>query len=106
MTERLATLLRDEADHLAVPPPPTDAVLAQGQGLRRRRRIRTGAAVVAVVAVVTAGAGYAVSGIGDEGEKAVEPAGPSTGHGAVFTLGTTVFWDGGTASAQIDDKAI
>lgn len=106
MTERLATLLRDEADHLVVPAPPADQVLARGQGLRRRRRIATGAAVVAAVAVVTVGAGYAVAGIGDDGGKAVQPAGPSTGHGAVFTLGTTVFWDGGTESAQIDDQAI
>jgi len=42
----------------------------------------------------------------DDQPRAVEPAGPSTGHGAVFTLGTTVYWDGGTKHAQIDDKAI
>jgi hypothetical protein len=107
MTERLSTLLREEAQRLVVPAPPTDLVLADGRALRRRRRIRTGVAVVAAVAVVTVGTGYAVTGLGDGGGKrAVEPAGPSTGHGAVFTLGTTVFWDGGTESAQIDDDAI
>lgn len=106
MTERLSTLLREEAAHLAVPPPPTGQIVSTGQGLRRRSRLTTGIAVVAAVAVVTAGAGYGVSRLGEDGNDAVEPAGPSTGHGAVFTLGTTVFWDGGTQSAQIDDKAI
>ena len=106
MTERLSTLLRDEAEHVVVPAPPTGRIVSSGQGMRRRRRVRTAAAVVAVVAIVTAGAGYGVSRLGEDGSNAVEPAGPSTGHGAVFTLGTTVFWDGGTESAQIDDKAI
>jgi hypothetical protein len=105
MTERLSSLLHAEADQLVVPAPPTDRVVAGGRGLRRRRRVVTGVAVVAVVTAVTLGAGYGVSQLGGE-IKAVEPAGPSTGHGAVFTLGTTVFWDGGTESAQIDDKAI
>lgn len=106
MTERLATLLRAEADLVPVPSPPTHDVLARGRGLRRRRRLATTAAVVAAVTVVTVGTGYVVSGLGDDGRRAVQPAGPSTGHGAVFTLGTTVFWDGGTKHAQIDDKAI
>ncbi len=106
MTERLSTLLRDEAEHLVVPAPPADRVLAQGHGLRRRRRLTRGVAVVATVAVLTAGAGYAVGELADDGGRAVQPAGPSTGEGAVFTLGTTVFWDGGTRSARIDDKAI
>ena len=51
MTERLSTLLRDEAEHLVVPAPPADRVLAQGHGLRRRRRLTRGVAVVATVAV-------------------------------------------------------
>jgi hypothetical protein len=107
MTERLTTLLHAEADHLQVPAPPTHDVLTQGRGLRRRHRIGTGVAAVAAVAVVAAGTGFA-AGLLDDEQRAVEPVptGPSTGHGAVFTLGTTVYWDGGTQSAKIDDKAI
>ncbi|MGZ4450283.1 MAG: hypothetical protein ACXVW4_10855 [Nocardioides sp.] len=104
MTERLSTLLHEEAAGLAVPPPPTDAVLSLGRGLRRRRRAGQGLAAVAVVAVL--GAGFALTGQGPGGDHAVAPAAPSTGPGAVFSLGTTVFYDDGTRHVTIDDKAI
>jgi hypothetical protein len=107
MTERLSTLLHTEAERLEVPAPPAAEVISRGHGLRRRRRLATGVACVAAVAVVTVGTGYAVSRIGEDGGgRAVQPAGPSTGHGAVFTIGTTVYWDGGTEHTRIDDKAI
>ncbi|MDF1605201.1 hypothetical protein [Nocardioides sp. YIM 152315] len=105
MTERLATLLRTAADELDVPTPPAAAVVTRGHRLRRRRQLRTGIAVVAIVAVASVGAGYAVGRVGSD-DGAVEPAGPATGRGAVFTLGTTVFYDGGTEHVTIDDKAI
>ncbi len=105
MTERLSALLRAEADTVDVPSPPAAEVVSQGHRLRRRHRIGTAAATFAVVAALTLGGGYAVSKVGGD-DEALEPAGPSTGHGAVFTLGTTVFYDGGTKSATIDDKAI
>lgn len=104
MTERLAVLLHEGADSIDVPPMP-GRLVPHARAARRRHRITTTVATVAAVAVVTVGAGFAVSRIGDE-PRAVEPAGPSTGHGAVFTLGTTVYWDGGTKHAQIDDQAI
>lgn len=107
MTERLSSLLHAEADQLHVPAPPSAEVIAHGRSLRRRHRVGSGIAVIAAVAVITAGTA-AAAGLLDDGQRAVEPvpAGPSTGHGAVFTLGTTVYWDGGTESTQIDDKAI
>ena len=60
MTERLAQLLRAEADGVVVPAPPASDVITEGHRLRRRHRIGATVAVVAVVAVVTATAGYAV----------------------------------------------
>ncbi|HEY0951187.1 hypothetical protein [Nocardioides sp.] len=107
MTERLSTLLRDEAAALHVPAPDLTGVLVTGRRLRRRRRVAAAVAAGAVVAIVATAtvAGTSLTG-GDTGARDIDPAGPSTGHGAVFTLGTTVFYDGGTAHVQIDDKAI
>jgi hypothetical protein len=106
MTERLSTLLRDEAAGLDVPAPPAGAVIAQGRSLRRRHRAGFAATGLALVVIVGAGVAIGVGGTGDDGSNAVHPAGPSTGHGAVFTVGTTVYLDGGTKTARIDDKAI
>jgi hypothetical protein len=106
MTERLSTLLREEASTLDVPPPPAGAVVARGRGMRRRHRLGYAAAGLALVTVVGTGLAIGLGSTGDGGSDAVDPAGPSTGHGAVFTLGTTVFYDGGTKTATIDDQAI
>lgn len=108
MTERLSALLHDEALGLDVPPAPAHDVLSRGRTLRRHRRLRTGAAALTVVAVVGAGVGFGLAGRGGNGPDArgIEPAGPSTGHGAVFSLGTTIYYDGGTRHVSIDDKAI
>lgn len=105
MTDRLATLLRSEADQLVVPLAPAAEVLARGHHMRRRRRLGTSIAAVAVVGALTFAAGYGVSRVGED-SGSIEPAGPATGHGAVFTLGTTIYYDGGTKHVSIDDQAI
>jgi hypothetical protein len=106
MTERLSTLLREEASTLDVPPPPAGAVVARGRGMRRRHRLGYAAAGLALVTVVGTGLAIGLGGTGDGGSDAVDPAGPSTGHGAVFTVGTTVYYDGGAHHVSIDDKAV
>lgn len=106
MTDRLSVLLHDEAAALDVPPVPT-GIVAAGHRELRQQRTRTTLAVTLVVLLVTVGASAAVSRwLGGTEAREIEPVGPSTGHGAVFTLGTTVFWDGGTRHVAIDDKAI
>jgi hypothetical protein len=56
MTERLAQLMRAEADQLDVPPPPAPAVLAHGRALRRRRRsVVAGVSTLALVAAAVTG---------------------------------------------------
>ncbi len=105
MTDRLSTLLHDEAARLAVPPPAPDGVLRRGRSLRRTRRLGQGTAALAALAVLAAGLAAFASGGGD-GARAVDPAGRSTGQGAAFSLGTSVFYDGGTSHVSIDDKAI
>lgn len=105
MTERLSTLLHEEASGLEIPPPTAPAVLARGRSMRRRRRATAAVAALAAVAVVGSGAAVAVDALHHE-SRAVDPAGPSTGRGAVFAVGTTVFYDGGEHRTSIDDKAI
>ena len=106
MTDRLSVLLREEAAAIDVPPVPAD-LLAAGHRELRHRRTRTMLTTTLVVLLVTVGVAASVSRwLGDDATRGVAPAGPSTGHGAVFTLGTTVFWDGGTRHVSIDDKAI
>jgi hypothetical protein len=106
MTERLAALMHHEADALDIPPVSTDRLLTAGHRARRRRRMAEGLGTVAVLAVVGGGVVLATSLAGDDSVRDIGPADPSTGHGAVFTLGTTVYWDGGAEHASIDDKAI
>jgi hypothetical protein len=90
MTERLSTLLHDEAATLPVPPPDAGEVLASGRRLRRRRRATSGVAVLAATALV---AGGAVVGISLAGEVETREPAPATAayldHGA-FATGTTV----------------
>ena len=105
MTERLSALLHDEAAALEIPPPTAGSVLARGRTMRRRRRAGVAVAALAALAVVGSGTAVAVNAVHHDG-RAVEPAGPSTGHGAVFSVGSTVFYDGGTHHIAIDDKAI
>jgi hypothetical protein len=106
MTERLATLLHDEADTLDIPAPPTSDVLAQGHRIRRRRRLSTGAAAIAVLGVMVGGVA-AVQSLGDSPDtgRNVTSAG-SQAEGPVFSVGTTVYLDGARTSASVDDRAI
>jgi hypothetical protein len=56
VTERLATLLREQADAIDVPRPAPAEILARGRSLRTRRRwARTGAAVTVAAALAVGG---------------------------------------------------
>jgi len=105
MTERLTQLLHDEVDGLDVPTPDARAVLAAGRGARRRRRITSTVGALALVAAV-GGSVVAVDALtGGGATDAVDPAAPSDAN-PVFSLGTTVYLEGGREEAQIDDAAI
>ena len=52
MTDRIALLLREQADSVPVPPPDTAAVLRGGQRRRRRRHLGQTVGVVALVVAV------------------------------------------------------
>jgi hypothetical protein len=110
MTERLAQLMRNAVDDLAVPPAPSAKVLRDGRALRRHRGYAVGAGAVAAV-VVASGIGMAVAG-GDgsdhKGEDRPDQVADTSGGltGPVFSVGTTVYLDGGARTATIDDKAI
>jgi len=98
MTERLATLLREEAELLEIPSPPADAVLTQGRGLRRRRRTITSAAVLMVSAAMAVGA-IGVDRLAEN--RADQPAGPAPYvHGGAFAVGPSVYF-GGDSNAQV-----
>lgn len=106
MTERLSTLLREEAAALHVPAPAAAEILATGHRLRRRNRVTAGVASAAVLVVV---AGGVAVGLAQDGGKEARDIGPTEApglSGAAFTVGTTVYLEDGTVSAQIDDKAV
>lgn len=106
MTERLAQLLHDEAAGLDVPAPDARAVLAAGRGARRRRRLTSGVGALALVLAVGGGVLAVDTLSAGDGGDAVDPAAPATDLGPVFSLGTTVYLDGGAEEARIDDKAV
>jgi hypothetical protein len=108
MTERLSALLHQEADVLRVPPPATERILAQGRGVRRRRRLANGAAGLALAGLVGTGIGLAVSGENDTSPHVADDGSVRTTglRGANFTVGVTVFLDGGAVTATIDDQAV
>lgn len=106
MTERLTTLMHEEVSALDIPPPAVTETLVRGRGLRRRRRATAVLVAVATVAVIAGTAFAATRLAGDpatsrELEPAVDPD-----LGAVFSVGTTVYFDDGRSHADIDDKAI
>jgi len=106
VTERLTDLLHRAADGLAIPPAPSAEVLRHGRSVRRRRRV----GLAAGVAVLAVGIGVvATTGSDDPGaHRGVDPADTASGGltGAVFSVGVTVYFDGGAKHATIDDKAI
>ena len=105
MTERLAQLLRQEADHLDVPAPDASTAMSRGRGLRRRHHLVTGAAAIAVLAVI-GGTALGVNAItGDDSGSEAEPAAPLEA-GAIFSIGTTLYYADAEQEAAIDDKAI
>jgi hypothetical protein len=90
MTERLSSLLHDEADTLLIPTPPADAVLRQGHGLRRRRRLTTGAAVLGVLAVVGTGVALTVDREPSGNDAGVASTTSSYVATGAFSVGRTV----------------
>lgn len=74
MTDRLSTLLHDEATALDIPGVPADRILAQGRGLQRRRR--TTAAVAGAVAAVLVAAVAVTAVTSWRGDDRIEPASP------------------------------
>ena len=104
MTDRLSTLLHDEASHLRVPPPPTRDVLVRGRGLRRRRRLATGLAA-AVVAAIVGGSALALTTVGTGHERVTEPAAPS-GYvdGGAYSVGSRIHVAGTDKVARIGGK--
>jgi hypothetical protein len=106
MTERLSTLLHDEATALDVPPPTAAAVLSRGRRLQRRRRTVTWGASLAALAVI-GGAAVTASSLGGADTATDDaPAVAQPGTGPAFSIGTTVYLDGGRTLATVDDKSI
>src|SRR4051794_40919173 len=102
--------MRRAMDDLPVPPAPSAEVLRHGRQVRRRRGYAV-AAGAAVAVVVASGIGVvALGGDDDKGagkdrpNQVADMAGGLTGP--VFSVGTTVYLDGGSRTATIDDKAI
>jgi len=91
MTERLAALLREEADSLDIPAPASAEVLAHGRRIRRRRRVTGVVAAAAVLGVVGAGSvtAYELSR-GEEHVTRLDPARAAYLQGGAFAEGSTV----------------
>ncbi len=107
MTELLSELLRSEASQIEIPVPAAREILAQGKQMRRRKSVTAVMASVAVAAIVVAGVAL-IGPFGDRGgdsTRRVDPASP-TDLGAVFSIGTTVYFNSGENQAHVDDVAI
>lgn len=104
MTERLSTLLREEAGDLRAPAAPTAAILASGHRLRRRRRVAQVAGASALALVLAGGTALALGGGGDDprGGRAIDPATTAyLDHGA-FATGSTVHLSSGSPIGSVD----
>ena len=90
MTDQLQHLFREEAGRIDVPPPPTDAILADGRARRRTHRTRNAFAIAASVAVV-AGTLVGVAGLvdGDGQTQTPGPAGTPSARPSPTTAPTT-----------------
>lgn len=95
MTEHLRVLMRDEADHLEIPHPPTTEILGAGRSIRQRRRLTAGTAALALAAVAGTGAIALLDGR-PTADVANEPAVPA--YSLVYASGSTVVLDGTRAS--------
>lgn len=88
MTERLGSMLHDEALELLVPAAPAASVLTRGKRARARRRLAGAAATAAAVVAVTGAVTAMVGGSGGDtarDQRAVEPlAMPSTSTSALL----------------------
>jgi hypothetical protein len=111
VTERLADLMHRAVDDLRVPPAPSAEVLRHGRAVRRHRGYAVAAGAVATVVVVS-GIAVATTNGDNEGDGKGKDRQPQVADiaggltGPVFSIGTTVYLDGGTGTATIDDKAI
>jgi hypothetical protein len=107
MTERLADLMRAEADALDIPAPPASDVYGQGRRLRRRKQFTAGVAAAAMVAVVGAGTTVAVQSFdGSDGDRASEidtAAQAAYVQGASLTVDNTVYLGDRTTAEVKDD---
>jgi hypothetical protein len=110
VTERLADLMHRAVDDLPVPPAPSAEVLRHGRQVRRRRGYAVAAGAAAAVVVASGIGVVALGGDDDKGagkdspSQVADTAGGLTGP--VFSVGTTVYLDGGSRTATVDDKAI
>jgi hypothetical protein len=104
MTERLAALLHEEAEHLDVPLPPVRETLAAGHRVRRRRTLTRMGAVVATVGVIAGGTAFLAGGDPSQPAEVADPAPTGTADvGAVFAVGDTLYLHGGTTSATLPE---
>jgi hypothetical protein len=103
MTDRLATLMRDEVEALDIPAPRATEILDTGRRLRRRRAwTQRAGAVGLAAAVVTAGA-FAVRGEGHS-DKVAPATSPDTPQIA-YAAGNTVYLGDGTTKATMPEFA-
>lgn len=95
MTERLSTLLRETADQVVVPPPPTGAILRSARRASRKRRAVRTLAAVAAVGVIASGIGATI-GLGRGADSAQDrfesaPAAQAYDDYGAFSVGSTVY---------------
>lgn len=109
MTDRLATLMRTEADTLDVPSAPAPEILAAGRRLRRRSTTRRGGAAALVVLAVAVTALVARGGGQDTPTPPVTR--PSSSPVAVpslpkaYAVGDTVYLGDGRVTATMPEVA-
>jgi hypothetical protein len=106
MVERISTLLHDEATDVAVPAPPTAAILRKGHRRWRRRRLTEGLAVATTVGAVVAVAMTVVpsSSRGPDVRETFQAASASAAYedDGAFSIGSTVYV--GNHAVRFDEK--